>query len=140
MIAGLHARHAFADFHHHAAAFMAEHRREQAFGIVAAQRERIGVAHAGMRDAHEHFARARRCDVDLDDAKRLTGGESDGGAGLHRRGLRWGSPRYTGRKPPRHAYGSVRLQEARWPTLPAPESRMDRVQKLRCSLASPSIA
>ena len=47
------------------------------------ERERIGVAHAGVRDPDQHLALARRLDVDLDDLQRLAGGEGDGGAGFH---------------------------------------------------------
>ena len=80
MISRLQRGHAFADFHDHARALMTQHRRENAFRIVAAERERIGVTDAGVADLHQHLARARRRDIDLDDLQRLTGTESDGGA------------------------------------------------------------
>jgi hypothetical protein len=35
---------------------MAQYRRENAFRIVAGQRERIGMAHAGMGNFDQHFA------------------------------------------------------------------------------------
>ncbi len=84
MVAGLDAGDALAHFHHDARAFVAEHGGKEPFRIVAAEREGVGVADAGVGDAHQHFARARRRDVDLDDLQGLAGGESDGGAGFHR--------------------------------------------------------
>jgi hypothetical protein len=80
VVAGLQRGHAFAHFHHHTCAFMAQHRREDALRIVAAERERIGVADPSMADLHQHLAGARRGDIDLDDPQRLTGAEGDGGA------------------------------------------------------------
>ena len=62
-----------------AAAFVAQHRGKQAFRIVAAERERVGVADAGGDDAHQHFAGAWRLDIDLDDLQRLARPEGDGG-------------------------------------------------------------
>ena len=53
------------------------------FGIIAAEREGIGVADAGMGDLHQHFAGLRRRDVDLDDLQRLARFEGDGGTGFH---------------------------------------------------------
>ncbi|MNV10787.1 hypothetical protein D3C71_1013270 [compost metagenome] len=83
MVAGLHAGHAFAHFHHDASAFMAQHHGEQAFGVVTAQGERVGVAHTGVGDLDEHFALLGRGDVDLDDLQGFSGFEGDGGTGFH---------------------------------------------------------
>ena len=80
MVAGLDAGHAFADLDNDARAFMAQHGGEDAFGIVARQRERIGVADAGVRDPDQHFALARRLDIDLDDLQGLASGKGNGGA------------------------------------------------------------
>ncbi|KAG0776271.1 hypothetical protein G6F22_012693 [Rhizopus arrhizus] len=82
VVARLDAGHALAHLHHDARAFMAQHHREQAFRIVAGQGERIGVAHTGVGDLHQHFALLRRGDVDLDDLQRLAGTKGDGGTGL----------------------------------------------------------
>ncbi len=79
MVADLDALHAFAHFHHDAAAFVPQHRREDAFRIVAAEGERVGVADAAGGDPHQHFARAWRLDVDLHDLQRLAGFEGHGG-------------------------------------------------------------
>jgi hypothetical protein len=80
VVADLDAADAVADRFHHAAAFVPQHRGEDAFRIVAAERERIGMADAAMGDAHQHFTGARRFDVDLDDPQRFARGEGDGGA------------------------------------------------------------
>jgi len=77
VVARLQRRHAFAHFHDHARAFVAQHGGEQAFGVVAAERERVGVADAGVRDLHQHFAALRGRDVDLNDFQRLAGSECD---------------------------------------------------------------
>jgi hypothetical protein len=53
---GLHAGHALAHLDDDARALVAQHHREQAFGVIAAQGERIGVADARVGDAHQHFA------------------------------------------------------------------------------------
>jgi glutamate--cysteine ligase len=70
---------------------MAEHDGEQAFGVLAAEGERIGVADAGGEDAHQHFAGARRLDVDLDDLQGFACGEGDGGTGFHQDSSRFDS-------------------------------------------------
>ncbi|MNQ60962.1 hypothetical protein D3C85_752630 [compost metagenome] len=77
MVAGLERGDAFADFDHHARAFVAQHGGEQALGIIAAQREGIRVADAGVRDLHQHFAALRGRDVDFNDFQRLAGSECD---------------------------------------------------------------
>src|SRR6202048_5077252 len=83
VIAFLHAGHAAADIDHDAGAFMAEDRREQAFGIGAGQREFIGVADAGGLDLHQHFALARPFELDGRYFQRSAGGDSNGGAYIH---------------------------------------------------------
>jgi len=67
MIARLQAGHALTHFNHDTAAFVAKHRRENAFRIVTGQRKRIGMAHAGMGDFDQHFAFLWRCNVDFND-------------------------------------------------------------------------
>jgi hypothetical protein len=79
VVAGHDAGHAFADLDHDARAFMPEHDRKQAFRIVAAEREGIGMADAGVGDLDQHLALARRRDIDLDDLQRLPGFKGDGG-------------------------------------------------------------
>jgi len=80
MVAGLHAGDAFAHLDHDAGAFMAQHHREQALGVIAAEGEGIGVADAGVGDSHQHLALLRRGDIDLDDLQRLAGSKGDGGS------------------------------------------------------------
>ena len=87
MIAFLDAGHAAADIDHDAGTFMAEDRREQAFGIGAGQREFVGVADAGGLDFDQHLAFARSLELDGRDFKRFAGGESYGGANVHGRFL-----------------------------------------------------
>jgi hypothetical protein len=53
------------------------------FGVGAAERVGVGVAHAGGLDLHQHLARARAFEVDGLDRQRGSGLEGDGGAGLH---------------------------------------------------------
>ena len=65
------------------AAFVAEHGREQAFGILARQRERIGVADARRDVAQQDFAGLRTVQVDLLYFERFAGLPGDGGACLH---------------------------------------------------------
>ncbi len=83
VVARLHAGHAFAALDHDAGALMAQHGREQALRIVARECEGIGVAHAGVRDLHQHLALLRRCHVDLDDLQGLAGLEGHGSTGFH---------------------------------------------------------
>ena len=71
MVARRHAGDALAHLHHDARALMAQYRRKQALGIVAGEGVRVGVAHAGVADANQHLALARRRDVDLHDLQRL---------------------------------------------------------------------
>jgi hypothetical protein len=44
-----------------------EHGWENTFWIITTEGERIGVAHAGVRDANQHLAGARRLHIDFDD-------------------------------------------------------------------------
>jgi hypothetical protein len=83
VVAGHERGHAGADLDDDAGPLVAEHHREQDLGVVAREREGIGVAHAGVRDLHQHLAGARRGDVDFDDFKRFAGSEGDGGSGFH---------------------------------------------------------
>jgi hypothetical protein len=83
MVAGLDAGHAFAHFHHDACAFVAQHGGEDAFGVVTAQGEGVGVTDAGMGDLDQHLASLGRRDVDLDDLQGFSGFEGYGGAGFH---------------------------------------------------------
>ena len=71
MVTRCHAGDALAHFHHDARALMAQYRWKQALGVVAGQGVRVGVAHAGVADAHQHLACARRRDVDLHHLQRL---------------------------------------------------------------------
>ncbi|MNY71112.1 hypothetical protein D3C86_2093850 [compost metagenome] len=77
MVAGLERGHAFADFHHHAGAFVAQHGGEQALGVIAAKREGVRVADAGVRDLDQDLAALRGRDVDLNDFQRFAGSECD---------------------------------------------------------------
>ena len=72
MVTGLERGHAFAHLDDDARAFVAQHRGKDAFRVVTAERERVGVAHAGVRDAHQHLALFRWRDVDLDEVARRT--------------------------------------------------------------------
>ena len=83
MVAGLDAGHAFAHFHHDARAFVAQHGREDAFGVVTAQGESVGMTDAGMGDLDQHLASLGRRDVDFDDLQGFSGFEGYGGAGFH---------------------------------------------------------
>ena len=80
MIADGDAGDAGADLDDDAAALGAEHRREDALGVVAAEGERVGVADAGGDDPDQDLAGLRRGDLDLDDLQRLAGLERDRGA------------------------------------------------------------
>ena len=50
------------------------------FGVIAAQGEGVGVAHAGVGDAQQHFARAGRGHVDFDNLQGFAGFKGNGGA------------------------------------------------------------
>ena len=62
---------------------MAEDRREQAFRILAGQRELIGVADAGRLDLDHDFAGFRTVELHVGDRERLARLEGDGGADIH---------------------------------------------------------
>jgi len=68
----------FADLDHDTGAFMAQHDREEALGVVARQGEGVGVADAGMGDLDQNFTGLWWSDVDLDDFKRFAWPEGDG--------------------------------------------------------------
>ena len=62
---------------------MPQHHRKQTLGVVTRERERVGVTNAGVCDLDQHFALARRRDVDLHNLQRLASGKGDGGARFH---------------------------------------------------------
>ena len=53
--------------HHHAGALVPEDGGKRAFGILARQRERIGMAHTRVGDADQHLALLGRRHIDLHD-------------------------------------------------------------------------
>jgi len=65
LIRGCHAGDTLAHFHHDARALVAQHCGKQALRVVARQGVRIGMADAGVADAHQHLAFARRRDINL---------------------------------------------------------------------------
>ena len=75
-----------ADVDDDASALVAEDRGKQALGVGAREREFVGVADAGRLDLDQHLALARPLEIDLGDFERLSGGDGDGGAGLHAAG------------------------------------------------------
>lgn len=83
MVTGLDAGHAFAHFHHNASALVAQHHREQAFGVFTAQGEGIGVTHASVGNLDQHFAFLGRSYVDLHDLQGFSGLKGHGGTRLH---------------------------------------------------------
>ena len=80
VIARLHAGNALAHLHDDARAFVPQHGGKDAFGIIAAQGEGVGVAHAGVGDAQQHFARAGRGHVDFNNLQGFAGFKGNGGA------------------------------------------------------------
>ena len=84
MVAGLYGFHALPDFDHHAGAFMAENRGERAFRILAAERERIGMADPGGLEFHHDLARLRAFEIDFTDFQRLARRECHCCFGFHR--------------------------------------------------------
>jgi hypothetical protein len=62
---------------------MPQHHREQAFRVIARQRERIGMADTGMGDFYQDFAGFGRSDINLDNLEGFACGEGNGGAGFH---------------------------------------------------------
>lgn len=83
VVARFYGRDAFADFDDDAGAFVAEDDREEAFGVIAREGERVGVADARIGDLDQHFALLGRGDVDLDDFQGLSGCEGNGSTGFH---------------------------------------------------------
>ena len=57
-------RHTRADLDDDARAFVAEDRRKQALGVVAGEREPVGVADPGRLDLDQDLAGARALEVD----------------------------------------------------------------------------
>lgn len=82
VIADRHAGDAFTDRFHHAAALVAEDRREHAFRIFAGQGVGVGVTNAGGDDPHQHFAFLRWHQLDFFDLQRLVRAPGNGGAGF----------------------------------------------------------
>ena len=76
--------HAGTDLFNDAAAFVAEDRREQAFGIVAGKRECVGVANAGRDNANQHFAGAWTFQINFFHTQGLANSPGNGGTGFHR--------------------------------------------------------
>ncbi len=62
---------------------MTEDDRERAFGIVARQREMIGVADAGGFQLNQHFAGPGTIELHGFDGKRLASLECNSGADVH---------------------------------------------------------
>jgi hypothetical protein len=62
---------------------MAGHDREQPLGVVAAQREGIGMADTGVRDHDKHLTFLGRCDIDLNNLQGLASLKGHGGTGFH---------------------------------------------------------
>ncbi len=83
MIAHRHRSNTGADFHHDAAAFVAEDGRENAFRVSAGQGIGVGMANASGDDADQHFAGLGRRDIHFDDIQWLTGGPGNSGAGFN---------------------------------------------------------
>ena len=83
MIALAHAGHAGADVDHHARALVAENGGKEPLRIGAREGELVGVADARRLDLDQDLALARAVEIDLHDLERLSGGDGDGGAGLH---------------------------------------------------------
>ena len=83
MIARLQRGHAFAHLHHHARPFMAQHGREEAFGVVTRQGEGIGMAHPGVRDAHQHLTLCEAAPRQFQQPEGVDQQQSHGGTGFH---------------------------------------------------------
>ena len=80
-------RHAGPDVDHDSRALVAEDRGKEPLRIGAGQGEFVGVADAGRLDLDQDLAGARPIEIDLGHFERLSGGDGDGGAGLHGGGL-----------------------------------------------------
>ena len=73
VVARLDRLHARPDLDHDARALVAEDRREQALGVGAGERVRVGVADAGRLDLDQHLAGLRPLELDGLDRERLPG-------------------------------------------------------------------
>src|SRR5262252_9046203 len=77
--------HAASDIDDDAGAFMAEDRRKQALRIRPGEREFVGVADPGRLDLDKNLAVLGTVELNLLEAQRLSGFESDSSACLHKR-------------------------------------------------------
>ena len=83
MITNLEVFDAFAYFNHHAGTFVTQDGREGAFGVIARQREGIGMAHARGLDLNHDLTGGGSAHVYLDDFQRLACFKCNGCATLH---------------------------------------------------------
>lgn len=83
--------HALSHLYHYARAFVAEHGGEDAFWVLAAERERVSVADASMCDLDQDLAFLRRGYVNLYDLQGFSGFKGYSCATFH--GAPWGSVR-----------------------------------------------
>ena len=86
VIALFYAGHTAPGIHHHAGALVTQDRREQPLGIGAGKREFIGVADAGRFYFNHYLALARAIELHGCDLERLSSGDSNGGANIHKAG------------------------------------------------------
>ena len=63
MVANGNRAHTRADFFYNAAAFMSENSGENAFGVVPAEGECVGMANAGGGEFDKHFASGGRGEI-----------------------------------------------------------------------------
>ena len=75
--------HASTHIDHHTCTFVAENRREYAFGIRAGERVVIGVTNAGRLDFHQHFTGLRTLQIHFFDGQWRAGFPGDGSFGFH---------------------------------------------------------
>ena len=68
---------------HDPCALMAENGGKEPLRVGAGEGELVGVADARRLDLDQDLALARSVEIDLGDFERLSGGDGDGGAGLH---------------------------------------------------------
>ena len=90
MVPGGEPRDAGSALDHFAPPFMAQHTWKRTLGVVAGQREGVGVTDPGGDGAQQHLPGFGTFDIDLLDGKRLLWPPGDGGTGFHRRGPRVG--------------------------------------------------
>ena len=83
MIADLDAGHATTDLDDDARPLVTQNRREEAFGVLAGERELVGVADAGRLDLDHDLAGAGPLELDRLDGERFSCSMSDGSANLH---------------------------------------------------------